>query len=138
MAKIVFRVRRDAVARAIAREKRLSVRELEAAWVASTKEIAREMQLAIKESVSTPFPPSSKPNRLPHKRSGTFRSSISVTGGKALTIKSGVIYGGFLETGTVNMDPRPWAARQLQGALGDKWAKRMIQKMKRRMRGKRR
>lgn len=108
------------------------------AYADATKALAAEMERAIKASVSQSYPPASKPGRLPHKRTGNFLRGIRVQGGKTLTIRSAMLYGSYLETGTRNMDARPWAQRQFQGSLGRKWANRFKILLKGKLRGRRR
>lgn len=117
--KVIFRSRRTE-----------ALRQTEQAWMRATREVAAEMQLAIKASLAAPYPPASKPGRLPHKRSGLLQAGVRVEGGKALTIRSLARHGIFLEMGTIYMAARTWASRQFQGALGRKWAKNLADKVR--------
>ena len=86
------------------------------AWASGIRSIAADVKAEVQALVSTAYPPASRPLTPPHKRTGRLQGGITVvveksTQGRAaaLVVKSNVVYGPMLETGTVKMAPRPYA-----------------------------
>lgn len=97
------------------------------------KEVAAEMEKAMKSQMKKRYPPHSRPGGIPHVGpNANLRNSIRVTASRGSIKVRSVNYGVFLETGTSNMRPRPWARRILftptrQKKWANKIAKRSLQ-----------
>lgn len=77
-------------------------------------QVAKEIEAYIQTKSSRPYPPASKPGQYPRVRTGEFVGTVNVTGSRrGIFVRSPVPHGRFLEEGTVNMDPRPWATKAL-------------------------
>lgn len=107
------------------------------AYNKALKEVAVEMELAMKNQMKLPSPPPSKPFGIPHVHSGDLKRSIRVTASRGVIKVRSVKYGFFLEGGTSKMSPRPWALRVLGTKTGrgpkgrsNKWAKKIAARAK--------
>lgn len=72
--------------------------------------------------ISIGGPPRSLPGEYPHADTGKLRQSINWSLGRdgskfVLSIGSKLIYSGFLEWGTVKMEPRPFVERTIRDML---------------------
>ncbi len=71
-----------------------------------------EIVRAVRESISTPYPPASGPGNPPHRRSGgLWRSIFATRRGDAVTVAASAPHGEYLERGTSRMAPRPFLER---------------------------
>lgn len=89
---------------------------------------------ALKKSINIPFPPASLRGRPPRRRTGNLRMSVKRRRINKRSIGiNALLYGKFLERGTVIMDARPWVRPIL---FGDKrkWAREFQKEFKRIMR----
>lgn len=105
------------------------------AYNKALKEVAIEMEKAMKAQMKKQFPPASKPGQIPRVRTGQLKESIRVTASRGSIKVRSVDHGLFLETGTSRMSPRPWALRVLgiktrRGPSGrtNKWAKKIAKR----------
>lgn len=80
----------------------------------AARQVAGEIEAYMQAKCSRPYPPASKPGQYPKIRSGEHVSGIHVTGTRnGVTVYAEALHSLFLEHGTVNMEPRPWADRAL-------------------------
>lgn len=82
----------------------------------AAKEVAAEIEAYAIAKSSRPCdgrPGShSKPGQYPKMETGEFVSGLRVTGSNTgITFYSQAPHGRYLEEGTINMDPRPWATK---------------------------
>lgn len=113
------------------------------AWATGLRSIAKDVKQEVIELISTPYPPASRPFKPPHSRRGSrgLMGDITVTVEKgvrgraaAIVVKTGKVYGPYLEFGTSKMSPRPYARAVLMaggrrgGKLKKKWSDRIARK----------
>lgn len=77
-------------------------------------QLARELQAAIRKTISRPYPPPSRPGRPPKRRTGVLRNSTFVEFRGSKLVVRVPQYGIFLEGGTSRMRPRPFILPELQ------------------------
>src|SRR6185436_10705844 len=93
---------------------RRAIKATQAAMAQGFREVAADMAVYLDRQVSRPYPPASKPGQYPHIRSGEFAEGVTITGTvNGIRVYSAAPHGIMLQTGTVNMDPRPWATKLL-------------------------
>jgi HK97 gp10 family phage protein len=81
-------------------------------WI-NVKAAGRFAEAEIKRSISTPYPPASKPGKPPHRRTGRLKRSIKRFENKEMLIvrigtDESAPYWRFLEAGTKFMAARPF------------------------------
>lgn len=102
-------------------------------WERAARAVAGELEDWIKIKSSRPNPTGGNPSRpgeYPKAVSGNFVDGVRVVYSRennALRVYSAQPYGKFLNSGTGNMEPRPWATKAL--ASRD-WMKRIVQMAK--------
>jgi hypothetical protein len=112
------------------------------AWATGLRSITKELKAEIVDSISTPYPPASKPFKPPHTRRGSrgLMGSITVTvvpgtrgRAAAIVVKSSKDYSNHLEYGTIKMSPRPYVRPVLMsgGRRGTKLKKKWLDKIAR-------
>lgn len=98
------------------------------------REIAGEIEAVIKNSISTPGPPRSLPGNPPHMDSGRLHATLRVTAGMNGLNVWAAPYAGFLEGGTINMDPRPFVGPVMAGRSAGRLRKSWDEEIARRAR----
>jgi HK97 gp10 family phage protein len=109
---------------------RLKVKARQAAEV-----FAERGKSYIRDSLSQPYPPASKPGEIPHRRSGRLMAAVTATveeQGDQIRVKWGntAPYSGFLESGTGRMAARPFI-RPASAHLGPQFVAHMREAMRR-------
>lgn len=80
----------------------------------AAKQVAGEIEAYMQQKCSRLYPPESKPGQYPKMRTGQHVGGIHVTGSRnGFTVYAEAPHSVFLEEGTVNMAPRPWATRAM-------------------------
>jgi HK97 gp10 family phage protein len=79
--------------------------------------VAEQLAAEIRELISDPYPPASRPGRPPHRRTGKLLRSVKVVRtltGARVQIGKDAIYASFLESGTRFMKARPFLSTAMR------------------------
>src|SRR4051812_26774339 len=97
------------------------LKKLTAKFQKAAKDTGKEAVRELKQTLSEPYPPASKPGEPPHKRTGELQQSVGyevTTEDKVvkLTLKVTADHAFYLEYGTATLAPRPFFRRAFDKA----------------------
>lgn len=94
---------------------RRMIQTTQAALNFAMKDTAAKMQNYVQNQLSKPYPPASSPGNYPHIRTGQLKAGVYVSGTtNGIRVYSQAQHGVYLQWGTENMEPRPWATKMLR------------------------